>query len=147
MSIILREDLPKKLVFGMVNGLDDILVVAREVEEAPTFARGAEFGQNVFAGKGHQIIGGIETELGAQVSKDPRCIVLELEIVFRGGDQFVSSTANVSHVQVNTEQTTYMSKENLCLASKSAAVSSRSILALILETVKRIPVNMLYAVT
>ena len=40
-----------------------------------------------------------------------------------------------------------MSKENLCLASKSASASSRSIFAFVLETVNRIPVNMLYAVT
>lgn len=78
----------------------------------------------------------------------PRCIVLELEVVFCGGNQFVSSSAAVSHVQViNIERGAHMSKENLCLASKSAEVSSRSIFALILETVKRIPVNMLYAVT
>lgn len=38
---------------------------------------------------------------------------------------------------------TYISKENLCLASKSASVRSRSILAFVRDTVKRIPVSML----
>jgi hypothetical protein len=42
---------------------------------------------------------------------------------------------------------TYISKENLCRASKSASVRGLSNFALVLDTVNRIPVNMLYAVT
>lgn len=84
------------------------------------------------------------------MSENPRSVVFELKIVFRGGDEFVSGTAycqgcpKVSRLEGDDS---HISKENLCLASKSAGVSSRSIFALILETVKRIPVNMLYAVT
>lgn len=77
----------------MVDGLDDVLVVTREVKEAPAFAGGAQLGQDVLAREGHQIVGRIETELGAKVSEHPRCVVFELEVVLGGGDQFVSGSA------------------------------------------------------
>ena len=53
----------------------------------------------------------------------------------------------IKEIFVKTTTGTYISKENLCLAPKSAGVNSRSIFALMRDTVNRIPVNMLYAVT
>lgn len=58
-SVIFRQDLSEELVLGMVDGFDDILVVAREVEEATTFARRTELGEDVLAGEGHQVVGRI----------------------------------------------------------------------------------------
>jgi len=83
-SIIFGQDLSEKFVLGVVDGLDDVLVVARKIEEATTLAGRAQFGQNILAGEGHQVISRIESELGTKVSKDPRRIVLEFEIVFCG---------------------------------------------------------------
>lgn len=34
MLVVIRQDLAKQFVFGMMNGLDDIFVVAREVKKA-----------------------------------------------------------------------------------------------------------------
>lgn len=92
MAIVLGEYFPEEFVFGMVDCFDDVLIIAREVEEATTFAGRSKLGQNVFAGEGHEVVGGIEAEFRSQVSEHPWRIVLELEIVLRGGNQFVSST-------------------------------------------------------
>lgn len=49
MFIVLAKDLPQKLMFGVVDGLDDVLVVSREVEEASTLSWRTKFGKNVLA--------------------------------------------------------------------------------------------------
>ena len=41
--VILRQYLAKQLVFGVVDGFNDIFVIAREVKEATAFARGTQF--------------------------------------------------------------------------------------------------------
>lgn len=51
--VVLREDLAEEFMFGMMDRLDNVLVVSGEVEEAPAFPRGAEFGEDVFAREGH----------------------------------------------------------------------------------------------
>ena len=61
--IVFGQNFPQDLVFGVVNGLDDIFVVSREVEEATTFTRRAQFGEDILAGKGHEVVGRVKTEL------------------------------------------------------------------------------------
>jgi hypothetical protein len=48
--IVVLQYLPEELVLGVVDGLDDVLVVAGEIEEAATLAGRAELGEDVFAG-------------------------------------------------------------------------------------------------
>lgn len=70
-------------MFGVVYGLDDILVVAREVEEAAALTRRAQLGENVFAGEGDEIVCRIQSEFRPEMSKYPRRIILEFEVVLR----------------------------------------------------------------
>lgn len=79
-------------MFGVVDGFDNILVIAREVEETTAFAWRAQFGQNIFAGEGHQIVGRIKTKLGSQTSEDPGGIIFEFEVVLGRRNQLVSGT-------------------------------------------------------
>jgi hypothetical protein len=99
MSVVFRKNLPEKLVLGVVNSLNDVLVVSREVEKASTLSGGTQFRQNILAGERHEIIGGVEAEFGTKVPEYPGGIVLEFEIVFCGRNQFVSGTIIVSNVQ------------------------------------------------
>lgn len=118
MAIVLGQNLSEELVFGMVDSLDDILVVARKIEEAATLAGRAQFRQNILAGQGHQVVSGVKSKFGSKMSEDPGRIVFEFKIVFRGGYQLVSGAVVVSHLQrkaINSVQS-YISKENLCLA-------------------------------
>jgi hypothetical protein len=48
--VVVPQDLPEKFMFSVMYGFDDVLVVAREIKEAPAFSRGAELGKDVFAG-------------------------------------------------------------------------------------------------
>jgi len=48
--VVVLEDFAEELVLGVVDGLDDVLVIAGEIEEAAALARGAKLGQDVFAG-------------------------------------------------------------------------------------------------
>jgi len=90
-GVIVSQYFPQEFVFGMVNGLNDILVVPRKVEEAATFTRRAEFREYVLAGQRHEVVRGIELEFCSQVTKYPRRIVFEFEVVFGGWSQFVTS--------------------------------------------------------
>lgn len=81
--IVVSEDFPQEFVLGMVYRLDDVFVVAGEIEEASTFAGRAKFRQDVFAREGHEVVGGIKFEDCAQVSENPRRVVFELEVVLR----------------------------------------------------------------
>jgi len=47
--VVVLQYLPEELVFGVVDGFDDVFVVSREIEEASALARGAKLGKNVFA--------------------------------------------------------------------------------------------------
>lgn len=38
MGIVFAQDLPEQFMFGVMYGFDDVFVVTREVEEAPTFS-------------------------------------------------------------------------------------------------------------
>ena len=81
------------------------------------------------------------------MSKYPWRIILELKVVLGRRGQFVSSTRSSQLCLSTSPSNTNISKENLCRASKSASVRGLSNFAFVLETVKRIPVNILYAVT
>ena len=48
--VVVLEDLAEKLVLGMVDGLDDVLVVSGEIEEAAALSGRAELRKNVLAG-------------------------------------------------------------------------------------------------
>jgi hypothetical protein len=80
--MVIFEDRPEVLVFGVVNGLDDEAVVSRKVEEGSRLSWRSEFGQDVFRRQGQQIVGRIQVKvIFPQFSKDPRRIILELEVV------------------------------------------------------------------
>ena len=51
MVVVVLQDLPQKLMLGVMDGLDDVLVISREIEKAATLSRGAELGKDVFAGQ------------------------------------------------------------------------------------------------
>lgn len=79
--MVLFEDFAQKLVLAAMDGLDDEAVVAREVEEGAGLAGRAELGQDVFGGERDKIICWIKKKVFAELSKDPRSIVFELEVV------------------------------------------------------------------
>lgn len=94
--VVVLENLAEELMFGVVDGFDDVLVVAGEIEEAATLAGRAELGKDVFAGQRYEIIGRVELEGSAEMAEDPWCIVLELEVVFGGRSKLVTSSVKVS---------------------------------------------------
>ena len=80
--MIQREYAPEELVLVVVDRLDDEAVVPREIKERAGFARGAEFGEDVFGGEGEEVVGWVEVEVFfSQSSEDPGCVVFELEVV------------------------------------------------------------------
>ena len=81
--VVVAQDPAEELVFGVVDGLDDVLVVSGKVKEAPTLPGGPQFGQDVFARQRNEVVSRVELELSTQTSKNPRGIVLEFEVVFR----------------------------------------------------------------
>lgn len=91
MGVIILQNLPQELVLAMVNRLDDVLVISRKVEKTSTLSWRSQFRQDIFAGQGHEVIGWIKLELCSQMSKHPRGVVLEFEIVFCRGSQFITS--------------------------------------------------------
>lgn len=94
MVVVVLQDPTQKLVFGVVDGLDDIFIISREIEEAAAFTGRSELGKDVFAGKRDKIVGRIQPEDGTKATEDPGCIILELEVVLRGWSQLVSGSAN-----------------------------------------------------
>lgn len=42
MGVVLSQYLPQELVLSMVYGFDDILIIPREIEKAPTFTGRAQ---------------------------------------------------------------------------------------------------------
>ena len=88
------EDVAEELVLGVVDGLDDEAVVAREVEEAARLARRAELGEDVLRGERDEVVGRVELEVVlAQLAEDERRVVFELEVVLCGRREFVTDTA------------------------------------------------------
>jgi hypothetical protein len=77
----------------------------------------------------------------------PWSVVFKFEVVLGGGSQFISGARIRLEGHLSLVRLTHISNENLCADTKSASVSSRSIFAFVLDTVNRIPVNILYAVT
>lgn len=53
MSIIVPQDFSQKLVFGMMDRLNNVFVVPREVKKASTFSRRSKLRKDVFAGQRH----------------------------------------------------------------------------------------------
>lgn len=51
-------------MFGMVYGLDDVFVVAREVKEAAALTRRAQFGKDVLARERNEIVCWIQLKFG-----------------------------------------------------------------------------------
>lgn len=144
MLIVVLEDLAQKLVLGVVDRLDDVLVVAGEVEEAAALSGRPQLREYVLAGQGHEIVGGIEAKERPQMAEYPRRIVLELEVVLCRWYQLVSGTATgLTNVLPPFRLGTHISKVDFCLTSKSAAVRFLSILAFVLDTATRMPVSML----
>jgi hypothetical protein len=92
MVIILLENFAEKLMFAVMNGLDDVLVVSRKVEEASTLAGRPKLGKNVLAGEGYQVIGRIQPKRGSKMAEHPRCIVLEFEVVLGRWGELVSGS-------------------------------------------------------
>lgn len=90
---VVLEDLAKKLMLGMVNGLDDVLVVTREVEETAALARRAKFGQYILARQRHEVICWVQSKACAEMAENPRRVVLKLEVVLGGGNQLVPGTS------------------------------------------------------
>lgn len=82
MLVIILKDLPQEFMFAVMDGFDDVFVVSREVEKASAFARGPEFGEYILAGQGHKVVSRVEAEEGSEMTKDPGCVVLKLEVVF-----------------------------------------------------------------
>lgn len=62
MSVIVLENLAKKLMLGVVDSLDDVLIISREIEKAAALSRRPKLGKYVFARQGHKVVGRIETE-------------------------------------------------------------------------------------
>lgn len=95
-GVIVAQYLAEEDVFTMVNGLDDVLVIAGKVKETATLARRTKLGENIFARQGNEIVGGIETKYGSQLPKDLRGIVFKLEIILCGWCQLVASAIETS---------------------------------------------------
>lgn len=148
MVVVILQNLSQELMLGMMNRFDDIFVISREVKETSTLSGGSQFRKNVFACQRHEIIRRIQLESCPKTSKYPWRVVLEFEVVLCRWGQLIPGTVySISQVLSHMLIVTYISNENLCLASKSASVNGLSSFAFVLETVKRMPVNMLYAVT
>ena len=84
MLIVVLEYPAEVFMFGVVDGLDDEAVVAREVEEGAGLAGRAELGEDVLGGEGEEVVGRVQVEVVlAQLAEDVGRVVLELEVVFR----------------------------------------------------------------
>ena len=94
--VVLLQDLAQELGLAVVDRLDDVLVVAREIEKAAALAWRAELGKNVFTCQRDKVIGRVELEGSAEMTEDPWRIVLELEVVLGGRSKLVASSVGVS---------------------------------------------------
>ena len=82
MIVIISKNPAQELMLCVMYGLDDILVIPREIEKTSTLSRRAKLGEDVLAGERHEVVGWIDFEDGAQMPEHPRGVVLKFEIVF-----------------------------------------------------------------
>lgn len=68
-------------MLGMMDGFDNIFVVTGEVKKAPTLTRRTEFRQDVLTCQRDKIVRWVDLETRPDVTKNPRRVVLEFEIV------------------------------------------------------------------
>lgn len=73
-----------------MDRLNYIFIVSGEIEEAAAFARRSKFGENVFAGQGHQVVGRIQLELCPKMAEHQRCVIFELEIILGGWSKLIA---------------------------------------------------------
>lgn len=104
MVVVILEDPPEELVLGMVDGLDDVLIVSRKIEKASTLAGRSQFGKNVLASQRHQVVRRVDLERLPQMAEHPGRVVLELEVVFGGRRQLVASAVESELVLASRRQ-------------------------------------------
>ena len=56
MCVVFTQYPSEELVFGVVDGLDNVFVVSREVEEAAAFAWRTKLREYIFARQRHQVV-------------------------------------------------------------------------------------------
>lgn len=88
--VVLFQDLPQELVFGMSNRLDDEPVVSREIKERTRFPWRTEFREDVFRRERDEVVGGVEEKVFSEFSENPRGVIFKLEVVPNRGSQLVS---------------------------------------------------------
>ena len=117
-----------------MDGFNDVLVIAREIKEAATLARGTQFREDILAGERHEIVGGIKSELGSKMPKYPWCVVLELKIVFGRRYQLISGSGVVLDVSSHPYSTprsqqihTYQMKTCAWLQSQRESIPGPSL--------------------
>jgi hypothetical protein len=79
--VVFSQHLAQKFMLGVVDGLDDVLVISRKVKKAAALARGAQLRKDILARQGHEIISWVQTECSSKVAEDPRSIIFKLEVV------------------------------------------------------------------
>jgi hypothetical protein len=93
MQMIVLENRLQKLVFRVMNSLDDEAIVSRKVEERPRLAWRPQLREDIFCRQRQQIVGRVEMEIVfAELSEYPWGIVLELEVVSCRRCKFVPNT-------------------------------------------------------
>lgn len=87
------EDLEQELVLGVTDRLDDEAIVAREIEKRARLAGRAELGEDVLGCEREEVVGWIKAKELANVTEDPRAVILELEVVLGAGRELVADAA------------------------------------------------------
>lgn len=91
--MIVLEDGLQKLMFRVMNSLDDEAIVSRKVEERARFAGRSQLREDIFCRQREQIVGRVEMEIVfTKLPEYPWCIVLELEVVSCRRCKFVPDT-------------------------------------------------------
>lgn len=81
-------------MLGVMDGFDDVLVIAGKVKETTRFSRRAQLGQDIFGGQRYKVICRVKLEVLAKMAKDPGRVVLEFEVVLGRRSEFVSGTVS-----------------------------------------------------
>lgn len=83
MGVVRWQDAQKEGMFGMVDGLDNEAVVAREVEERTGLSGRSKLGENVFRGEGEQVICRVKVKVVLPKRPEyPRSVIFKLEVIF-----------------------------------------------------------------
>ena len=91
--VVISEDSTKEFMFGVMDCFDDVAVVAGEVEEGTGFSWRTEFGEDVFCGKGEEVVCWVQSEMPlAQIAENEGRVVLELEVVLGRRRKLVSNS-------------------------------------------------------